>query len=407
LNTTITFFPVGNGDMTLLKLGDSVRTTILIDCNIREAADDPDDDTRDVANDLRSRLARDDKGRPYVDAFLLSHPDADHCRGLCKHFYLGSSAGYPDDKKPDGQKRIFIRELWSSPMVFRRASKNHVLCNDASAFNAEARRRVKVNREKGYPVDPGDRILVLGEDEDGKTDDLSSILVKVDQEFDRVNGSHNNCFSAFLVAPIPKSDDDTEDLLSKNHSSVILNIALGSNESSLNRIKFLTGGDAEVDIWERLWGKHQDNPAPLEYDLLQTPHHCSWHSLSHDSWSELHDDAEVSEDARAALSQIRTGGLIVASSCPIDDDDDDPPCYGARLEYEAIVDDAGGTFYCTGEYPSEAEVAPLEFAVNGSGLERLAYQAARPKSLLRAPVAASGLTFPPRPVVPNKPAGFA
>jgi hypothetical protein len=54
--TSITFFPVGNGDMTLIGLGDKAGTTILIDCNIRAAADDPNDKTRDVAKDLRERL---------------------------------------------------------------------------------------------------------------------------------------------------------------------------------------------------------------------------------------------------------------------------------------------------------------------------------------------------------------
>src|SRR5271157_6512505 len=85
----ITFFPVGNGDMTLITLGDASGTTILIDCNIREAADDPEDKTRDAAKDLRQRIKRDANGRPYVDVFLQSHPDEDHCRGLRNHFYLG------------------------------------------------------------------------------------------------------------------------------------------------------------------------------------------------------------------------------------------------------------------------------------------------------------------------------
>jgi Cft2 family RNA processing exonuclease len=81
MTPTLSFFPVGNGDMALLRLFDD--TTILIDCNIRKAADDPaDKNTRDVAKDLRARLPRDSKGRPYVDAFLLSHPDKDHCSGV-------------------------------------------------------------------------------------------------------------------------------------------------------------------------------------------------------------------------------------------------------------------------------------------------------------------------------------
>ena len=74
MSTTTTYFPVGNGDMTLICLGDKAGTTILIDCNIRAAADDPDDDTRDVAQDLRDRIKRDSKGRPFVDAFLTYSP---------------------------------------------------------------------------------------------------------------------------------------------------------------------------------------------------------------------------------------------------------------------------------------------------------------------------------------------
>ena len=57
----ITLFPVGNGDMTLIET-DSGRK-ILIDLNIRAAADDPDDDTPDGASILRERLERDAEGR--------------------------------------------------------------------------------------------------------------------------------------------------------------------------------------------------------------------------------------------------------------------------------------------------------------------------------------------------------
>ena len=406
--TTITFFPVDNGDMTLVKLGDAAETTLLIDCNIREAADAKDDPTRDVASDLRKRLKHDNKGRPYVDAFQNSHPDTDHCRGLSRHFYLGPLKDYPDDKKPDAEKRIVIRELWSSPIVFRRASREHTLCDEAIAFNSEAKRRVKANRDNNFNVQSGDRILVLGEDEDGKTDDLGPILIKVDETFTKVDGQEVPCLAARLLAPLLGAEEELEEKLSKNHSSVIISLELTADEQSAESKNFLSGGDAEVAIWEMLWDKHKDDPTVLEYDLLQTPHHCSWHALSYDSWSEFHEDSEVSEDARAALSQIRDNGKIVASSCPIEDDDDDPPCHGAKLEYEAIVDEVNGRFYCTGEHPKTTAVEPLEFTVSDSGIELKAQaQAASAATLLRTPAASAGLTFPNKPVVPNKPAGFA
>jgi len=178
MTSSVTFLPVSNGDMTLIRLDNG--QTILIDVNIRAAADDEDDDTPNVAEDLRGRLSRDDKDRLYVDAFLVSHPHLDHTTGLRNHFHLGA----PDEWKEKDDK-ILIREMWSSPVVFRRADANREsLCEDAKAWAEEARRRVKLFREKQFATGEGDRILIMGEDIDGKTDDIQDIVVKLSETFD-------------------------------------------------------------------------------------------------------------------------------------------------------------------------------------------------------------------------------
>ena len=359
MTATLSFFPVGNGDMTLVETEESHK--ILIDMNIRVAADNPDDDTPDVVEKLRDKLSRDARGRKYVDALLASHPDEDHCRGLRKHFHLGS----PDNWSKSADK-IFINEIWSSPMVFRRASRRHVLCDDAKAFNAEARRRVRKFRDSPWSIGDGDRILILGEDEDGKTDDLRRILVCVDEEFSRINGQPDQSMTARLLAPSPANDDD-EDLLSKNNSSTVLRFSL-SGSGVRDKCRFLTGGDAEVAVWEKLWQRYQWCPDQLSYDVLQAPHHCSWHSLSHDSWSEQGEDAEVCERARSALSQARSGATIIASSNPIKDDDNDPPCVRAKREYASIAGEVQGTFKCVGEHPSEKSPDVMEFEIGRYGI---------------------------------------
>ena len=366
MNATLSFFPVGNGDMALVKLLDGA--TILVDCNIRKAADDPaDKETRDVAKDLRARLPRDTNGRPYVDAFLLSHPDKDHCTGLCRHFHLGPLEDYADDNKPDAEKKIVIREMWSSPIVFRRASKVHVLCDDAKAWASEARRRVKYFRDNGWAGE-GDRILILGEDRDGKTDGLEPILVKSGEKITRLNGTPNSNFEAHLLAPSLVCEDDEEvELRAKNQSSVILNFDIVATHVGMNRYRFLTAGDAEVAIWERLWERYKDEPEVLEYDILETPHHCSWHVLSWDSWSDCGEDAEVSGAARSAIGQARYGAKIIASSKPIKDEDGDPPCTRAKREYESILDPVYGKFYCTGETPHWWAPAPIDIDITAAG----------------------------------------
>lgn len=359
----LSFFPVGNGDMTLVVTEGGFK--ILIDMNIRSDADDPDKDMPDVAKELRDRLIRDSQHRLYVDVLLVSHPDEDHCRGLRKHFHLG-----PPDEWSKQADKILIREVWSSPMVFRRASRQHVLCDDAKAFDSEARRRVRKHRKARLPAGDGDRILILGEDEDGKTNDLPDILVPVDEEFSCINGQHDDSMRVRLLAPLPADDVDDEGLLTKNNSSTILRFSLKAG-GMLDKCRLLTGGDAEVAIWEKLWGRHVRQSDRLSYDILLCPHHCSWHSLSYDSWSELREKGEVSKDALNALSQARDGATIVASSNPIKDDNNDPPCIGAKQIYEGVAKDVSGSFECVGERPSETSPGVMEFeiGVHGSRLK--------------------------------------
>jgi hypothetical protein len=150
--------------------------------------------------------------------------------------------------------------------------------------------------------------------------------------------------------------------LRHNQSSVITRFSLRGGGIS-DRCRFLTGGDAEVAIWNRLWNSHKASHADwLSYDIMETPHHCSWRSLSFDRWSELGEAVKVDPDARSALSQTRKGAIIVASCKPIKADDDNPPHERAKREYIDILDDDPDRFFCTDEYWNEKKVA-LEFEV--------------------------------------------
>jgi beta-lactamase superfamily II metal-dependent hydrolase len=371
---------VSNGDMTLICLDNGQN--ILIDINIRGAADDEDDETPDVASDLRDRLKQDGQGRLYVDAFLLSHPDADHISGLHNHFHLGP----PNEWSKNDDKR-FIREMWSSAIVFRRAGPNNALCDDAKAWAKEARRRVKRFRENAFDTVEGDRILIMGEDVDGKTDDILDIVVKLDDTVSACNRLNAGAFEARLLGPLSAEGEEDEEELEKNDSSVILRFSLKGGGVG-DRCRFLTGGDAGVAIWKRLWKRHGDDHSDwLTYDILQTPHHCSWRSLSFDSWSDLGEDAKVDPNARDALSQTRKGAVIVASSKPIKKDDDNPPHERAKREYVDIVDGDNERFFCTDEYWAD-EAQALAFEIKASGIIRTIAKAAA----LAAPALGIGAT---------------
>lgn len=370
MTASITFFPVGNGDMTLITFDNGQK--LLADLHVRKAADDDDDHTPDVMADLRGRLTRDEEGRLFVDGFLLSHPDKDHICGLETHFHLG-----PPDEWDEDDDKILIREMWSSPVIFRRASKDHVLCDDAKAWAKEARRRVALYREKGTATVEGDRIQIMGEDEDGKTDDIIAIVVKTEGIVTKLNRVASGTFEGRLLAPVPHSDDEElDELLGKNHSSVVLRFSIRGG-GILDKCRLLTGGDAEVAIWERLWGKHGTYQADwLSYDILQAPHHCSWHSLSYDSYSTYGEDAEVCEDARSALAQIRKGAIVVASSKAIDPDEADPPSDRAKREYISIVDGKSERFICVADVWNDEERA-LQYEITSSGITKVVKSAAK------------------------------
>ena len=83
-NNKIKYYPVNNGDMSLISLKDN--TTILIDCNIREGDEDSDGNSiYNVKEDLLKSIQK-RNGNPFIDLFILSHPDEDHCRGFKKNW---------------------------------------------------------------------------------------------------------------------------------------------------------------------------------------------------------------------------------------------------------------------------------------------------------------------------------
>lgn len=398
----VTFFPVDNGDMVLIKLDDQRQTTVLIDMNIRKAAENEADPACDVNKELRDRLELDSDDRPYVDVFVTSHPDQDHCLGAERHLHLALVSDYVDNPT-EGEKKIVVKELWSSPRVFRRASLAEPLCDDAKAISREARRRVAAFKNSGNTsisaMPEGDRIRIIGEDDDGKTDEILEIVSLVDTEFSVINGQDEGFAKMTVLAPLsPDEIDGGDETLSKNDSSVIIQYQLHPKHTAgLDRgyCLYLTGGDAAVAIWDRLCDKHEPGFKPLQYDLLLSPHHCSWRSLSHDSWKDKGENAEVSLKARAALGQRRepTKAYIVASSKPIRKDDDNPPHERAKREYIDILEGEEGNFFCTGEYPIEDATEPLEFIITDNGFE----PPARKAPSVVGTAAAAGATSTPIP----------
>lgn len=363
-HSVVTFFPVGekNGGMVLFRLNDTNNTTILFDCCI---GDEVIGEDCDVNSELRSRLPVDSGGRPYVDAFILTHRHEDHLRGFSKHFHLGPLVDYDDDAD---EKKIVIRELWSSYIFWKPESSSYPLCDEARAFNKEMRRRVGLFKETHKIQAEGDRAIIVGKDPDGRTDGLEDINYDIGDTFEEVNNKDvSGKLRGLILGPIEKQDcEDDDSFTDHNRQSIVIQLSImqGGYEH-----KVLMAADAECLVWETLWQKHKDDVSSLEYDILTAPHHCSWHSLSYDSQSE-DEDPQVCEDAKKALSQHKPGAFIVSQSKPIKGNDQDPPSEAAKGVYIDIVGDK--QFVCTDEHPDEKRPEPLEFNLTADGPQKRA-----------------------------------
>ena len=284
------------------------------------------------------------RGRYYIDAFVLTHLDLDHIAGLGEHFHLGAIKDYSDYSK----EKIIINETWSSERFWKRETEQITLSEDAKAFNKEMRRRSNLCKDNGGAIQCiGDRAIILGENDDG----LENIIYNIGESTFKINNKTIENFKLNILGPLEQEEgEDKESFDEKNRGSVLfqLEITVGSHKH-----KILLTGDAEVDVWEYMNDKYSDEL--LEYDILSVPHHCSWHSLSHDRDSDP--SPKVSKQALDSLSHAKEHAIIISSSKKILDDENNPPHYRAKKEYIKIVGD--DNLYCTGEYRDDKNIEPI------------------------------------------------
>ena len=351
---SIKFYPVGNGDCSLITIG-GANKKMMFDCNFRQKAEDDNDEMYDVLGDLLdNELTTKKCGLPVLDAFLLTHPDQDHCRSFADKFYLGD----PDAVSPSAkdEKKILIGELWYSPRVFEEQTGD--LNADAKAFKKEAKRRMALYKSDPRKADKdGNRIRIIGWTDNPDLKGLEDRIVTPGNTISEVNGTNCRYFEMFIHAPF-KNDISGED---RNMTSIVSQLRFDS-EKEHQVARIFLAGDTEWRIIEEIMDKTSDDNN-LKWDLLEAPHHCSYKFFADDR------EDDPNQKSLDFLEKRESNAFVISSSKVVKQNSDNPPCQKAKNRYTDRV--GKSNFLCTSGTSEDESDKPIIFVIDNDGLKLL------------------------------------
>ena len=322
----------------------------MTDVHYRTDCTEEDGEAYDFAPELRQACKR-GNGSLQLDVFVLTHPDKDHLTSFGKLLHLGPPNTYVTN--PDiGEKLIFVKEIWASAYSI---DPNYTT-EDSEPVIKEIRRRYSLQGTADGARD-GNRIKVLTVDGD------------------EIEGQVGDKLCWQLLAPtnteadIPEPENEDAPNPSSNDSSLVIRWTLKEGRAEAH---VLLGGDATVEVWDRIWRDLSDSPERLMWHVLLAPHHCSRGAMARKD-----EDTEkyiYSDDALAALGQVEGDGFVVSSSKPIKRDDDNPPSWDAKQKYLQILRNANSATdpearFLNPETHRDDKPAPVVFELTAGGLQ--------------------------------------
>jgi hypothetical protein len=359
IKNSIKVYPVGNGDQTLITLSD--ETTLLVDCNIREGCKGDDNkEMYDVHKDLLNSIRRRNR-IPFVDVFILTHGDQDHCRGFKANFYQGDPKNYGEKHLKD--ELIMMDTMWFSPMIAEQYTND-----DEDAHQCEAERRLKMHREKHAEKDnAGNRIKIIGYDSNKDYKDLNHLRAVPGDTVTRFNDKDHDTFSIFIHAPF-KIHLDSNDK-DKNSASIVFQARFKDTAASkeFSCLAFFTG-DSDYTTWETILErtkrfKNDGEKKALNWDIFIAPHHCSWTFFNKHPQE---DNAEPVATSLEVLGYKNKGAKVVASSKKIQNNTDNPPHHKAKAQYVKSVGDSNFLNTSTNDMDGDT-LQPIVFVLTPNG----------------------------------------
>lgn len=344
----VTFYPLGNADTCLIELDCGAK--LLFDY-ANKATDDEDDKRIGLEEALRSVL--EESEIDFFDAVAFTHLHEDHIQGASDFFYLEHA------KKYQGEGRVKIATLYvPAAVIIEDGCKN-----EERIIQAEARYRLIEGEGIRVFSRPAKLEEWLG-NHGLSLDDRAHLITDAGQlapEF--TIDDHGVEF--FVHSPFASRLEDGT-LIDRNIDSLAMQATFVIED--LETKLFLTS-----DIYhESLTAiaritKYHNNESRLEWDIFNTPHHCSYRSLAPEKGESK--TTPVPEVKWLLEEQSQQGAVIVSTSKPIpnNDNDDQPPHRQAANYYKDAVAKVDGEFLVTMEHPNSTSPEPLAIEIDGRG----------------------------------------
>lgn len=368
MKNTITYYPVDNGDQSLIEVyEDAYLTQIMVDCNMRNSAEgnanlEQFDVKADILKRLKRRTVNGFANIPFTDVFILTHGDDDHLHGFEKHFYQGNPKYFSQVNKNNNE--VVIDVLWFSPMVMGTAANDDERC-----FNKEAKRRIKLHREKSPERDlPGNRIIIIGKDANENLNGLDLVRKVPGEIVSRFNNRNLKTFSIFIHSPYQEQLSDEE--VDKNRVSVVFQArfkAFAGANGFINLAMF--GGDSDHVAWKTILEKTKKykndvKEEALKWDVFLACHHCSWSFFNQTPYE---NNKLATATSLEVLSNKRINSKVIASCKEILREDSNPPHYAAKDEYVKKV--GPSNFLNTATYKKIGKTPqPIIFEITSNGM---------------------------------------
>lgn len=386
MSATITIYPLGNADCSLLRTISGRHVVIDFAATRGEEAGD-----RRI--DLHQALRQDLGNRPAVDVLAISHLDEDHFKGSTEFFYLDHS------RKHQSNTRIRIGELWVPAGVITEQGVENA---EAQVLQREARHRLR----QGYGI----RVFSCPE---SLVRWLRSQGLRFEERTDLITNAGEGVpgFSIakdgvefFAHAPFAEASEDGKHII-RNETSLVLHATF---KVAGYTTKAFFGADVGYEDLAKIVSitLKKGNGDRLEHHLAKLPHHSSYLSLGPEKGAKMTEP--VPDVAKLYEAFGGPGEILVSTSDPIPQgESSDPPHAQAAAYYRRVARRKDGCFKVTMEHPDRRDPGRLviEIGPNGASIAELG----RPSHSISklAPIAAAppvgGSPPTPRINLPKKP----